>query len=96
MRTVVSHVDEAWDGAVARYEGRDDEYHLVLAETGKASTTLAHMREPISDFRIGLWRDVPPAQLDAVRTYVHGHGLGSRYDRIVTDSAAFAAAEAAR
>lgn len=90
MRAVVAHIGETWDPAVAHFDGREDEYQVVLQKTGKASTTLAHMREPLSDFRIGLWRNVPAAALADVRAYVQSQGLGARYDRIVADSAAFA------
>lgn len=92
MRRVLSFLDEPWDPAAAQFSGRDDEYNIVLKETGKSSTTLARMRQPISESRVGLWRDVPPAELEAVRAYAHSQGLGARYDAIVAESGTLAAA----
>jgi hypothetical protein len=83
MRSVVSFVGEEWDPAAGRFSGREDEFQVVLEQTGKASTTLARMRTPLSNDRVGLWRNVAIRQLDAVRTYVQSQGLGARYDRIV-------------
>lgn len=80
IRCVLAFLDEPWDPAAAQFSGRDDEYNIVLQSTGKASTTLARMREPISDSRVGLWRDVPPAELATVRAYAISQGLGARYD----------------
>lgn len=90
IRRILDFLGEPWDAAAAQFSGRDDEYNIVLKETGKASTTLARMRAPISESRVGLWRDVPPAELEAVRQYAHGQGLGTRYDAIVTESGALA------
>jgi hypothetical protein len=97
MRAVVAFVGEEWDPAAARFSGRDDEYQIVLEQTGKASSTLARMRTPLSDDRVGLWRKVPPMLLSALRAYVQTSGLGARYDAIVAESVVAAgAAEAAR
>ena len=90
IRTVLDFLGEPWDPAAAQFSGRDDEYNIVLKETGKASTTLARMRTPISESRVGLWRDVPPAELDAVRAYAERQGLGPRYNAIVTESGTLA------
>lgn len=83
MRAIVAFVGEEWDPACAGFTGRDDEFQIVREKTGKASTTLARMREPLSEGRVGLWRAVPVAELDAVRAFAHKQGLGPRYDRIV-------------
>ena len=56
MRRVLAFVGEPWEPAVAYFAGREDEYDKVLRLTGKASTTLARMRKPITDERVGLWR----------------------------------------
>lgn len=86
MRSVVAFVGEDWDPAAGRFAGRDDEFRVVLEQTGKASTTLARLRTPLSDDRVGLWRKVGAQQLDLVRAYVAAQGLGARYDRIVADT----------
>jgi hypothetical protein len=91
IRTILSFLAEPWDPAAARFAGRDDEYNLVLKETGKASTTLARMREPLVESRVGLWREVPAAELKAVRDYAARQGLGERYDAIVAESDQIAA-----
>lgn len=56
MRRVLAFLGEPWEPAVAHFAGRDDEYDKVLRVTGKVSTTLARMRKPITDERVGLWR----------------------------------------
>lgn len=86
MRSVVAFVGEEWDPAAGRFSGRDEEFKVVLEQTGKASTTLARLRTPLSDDRVGLWRKVGAQQLDGVRTYVAAQGLGARYDRIVAET----------
>lgn len=92
MRRVLAFLGESYDPAAAQFAGRDDEYNIVLQSTGKASTTLARMREPISDSRVGLWREVPAAELAAVRAFAQAQGLGARYDAIVAESGMLAAA----
>lgn len=88
MRGVVAFVGEDWDPAAGSFSGREDEFKVVLEQTGKASTTLARLRTPLSDDRVGLWRKVGAPQLADVRTYVAGQGLGARYDRIVAETEA--------
>ncbi len=88
MGSVVAFVGEDWDPSAGRFSGRDDEFKVVLEQTGKASTTLARMRTPLSDDRVGLWRNVASKQLEDVRTYAARQGLGARYDRIVAETEA--------
>lgn len=88
MCELIAFLGEPWDPACAEFSGRDDEYEIVRAQTGKASTTLARLRNPLSDSRVGLWTQVPPGELQAVREYVGKQGLGARYDQIVSSTKA--------
>lgn len=86
MRPMIAFLGEPWDSACAQFSGRDDEYEIVRAQTGKASSTLARLRTPLSDSRVGLWTKVPARELQDVRDYVGSRGLGARYDRIVGET----------
>lgn len=57
MRRLLDFLGEDWDPAVARFDGKADEYDLVLRVTGKKSTTLESLSRPLFADRIGLWRD---------------------------------------
>jgi hypothetical protein len=86
MRPLIAFLGESWDPACAQFSGRENEYEVVRVQTGKASSTLARLRNPLSDSRVGLWKQVPPEELDAVRAYVGSRGFGARYDRIVSET----------
>ena len=58
MRAVIALVNEAWDPAVAEFEGKPDDFEIVLQVTGKANTTLDRLRRPIEQGRVGLWPHV--------------------------------------
>ncbi|MEM6496520.1 MAG: sulfotransferase [Pseudomonadota bacterium] len=58
MRNIVEFVGEAWDPAVAEHHGDRHDFEVVQSATGKESSTLKRLAEPISASRIEIWRDI--------------------------------------
>jgi hypothetical protein len=90
MRAVVAFVGEDWDSAAGCFEGRDDEFRTVLAATGKESTTLERMKQPLNRTRLGIWpKFVPEQDIAAMRQYAEANfGLGVEWDRVIAESSA--------
>lgn len=87
MHRVLSFLEAPWDPTVARFAGKADDYDCVLAVTGKASTTLERLREPMSETRIGLWRKVLRAEeVEALSNAIAERGLRPLFDRIVAET----------
>ncbi|HZQ14692.1 MAG TPA: sulfotransferase [Pseudolabrys sp.] len=83
MKKVIAFIGEPWDPAVAQFSGRDDDFARVLAVTGKSSTTLARLREPLQDSRLGIWRSlVSSEEADALRGEIVRRGHGPLFDLI--------------
>ena len=82
MKTILAFLDEPWEQDVAEFGGTDDDYQKVLKVTGKESSTLHRLREPLSERRIGVWADnVTPEEIAEVRTIVENTGLGEVFER---------------
>jgi hypothetical protein len=58
MREVLAFLGEPWDPEVVRFEGRPQDLERVQRATGKTSTTLQRLAQPLTDSRIGLWRSI--------------------------------------
>lgn len=58
IRKLVAFLGEEWRDDLAEFEGQKDDYDRVLEVTGKASTTLQRLRNPIEPGRMGLWKTV--------------------------------------
>ena len=82
MKTILAFVQEPWEDDVARFVGQDDDYNKILTITGKESSTLQRLREPLSKGRIGVWNGVvTPDDVDKVRGLVERAGLDLAFDR---------------
>jgi hypothetical protein len=87
MRGVIDFVGETWHPAAGKFEGKADEFDIVLKATGKASTTLDRLRRPIHQSRVGLFAQVlTAAELDRVTARVAAAGLGDLYRRIIAET----------
>ncbi len=87
MRRVLEHLDEPWQPEVACFAGQAEDFDRVLAATGKASTTLERLREPLTERRVGIWQGlIPDDELAGLRAAAVEHGLGDLYDRIVSQT----------
>jgi len=83
MRMLVDFVNEPWEDSVAQYQGQDHDYNRVLAVTGKTSTTLGHMRQPLTTARVGIWRQrLAPNEVQQLRAAAHCAGLGDLFDQL--------------
>lgn len=80
MRQVLDFIGLPWEPQVARFTGKQDEFDKVLAVTGKASTTLDALRQPLNQDKLGAWaRLVTPQQIEAVRHEVAARGLAEMF-----------------
>ena len=87
MRGIIDVIGEPWHPAAGRFEGKADEFDIVLKVTGKASTTLDRLRRPIEQGRIGLWPQVLPAsELEYVHARIAAAGLGDVYERVIAET----------
>ncbi len=90
MRRVIEFAGEPWHSDVSRFNGKTDDFDIVLQHTGKASTTLDRLRHPLEQGRVGLWSQVlTPEELDYVYERVKGEGLGQVYCRVIAETPAF-------
>ena len=89
MRTVITFVEEPWEESVARFEGDARDHQTVLRLTGKSSTTLKQLSNPLTTSRIGLWaRDVAPQAVVEIETKVREAGFGALWERFIFKDAA--------
>jgi hypothetical protein len=83
MRRLLDFLGESWEPAVARFDGKPEEFGKVLAVTGKRSDVLGRLGRPLAADSIGAWQGaVPPAEIDAVRAAVAQRGFAALFDRI--------------
>lgn len=58
MREVLAFLGEAWEPQLAMFDGRPQDFERVQRATGKVSSTLKRLAQPLSDSRIGIWRSI--------------------------------------
>ncbi len=93
MRVVLAFLGEPFEEAAAHFQGKDGEFEKVKRATGKASTTLKRLGEPMTRTRVGIWREVlETGELDELKQEIGQRGLGDLYDRICRESAPFESA----
>ena len=87
MRRVLDFVGEAWEPRTARFQGEKDDFNKVLELTGKASTTLERLGQPLSKKRVGIWKDlVTPEEIDEIHRRVEERGLLGLMEKIEKES----------
>tara|TARA_B100000676_G_scaffold311629_1_gene382216 strand:+ start:805 stop:1635 length:831 start_codon:yes stop_codon:yes gene_type:complete len=83
MRKAIQFVGEPWEPGVAEFSGRSEDYDKVMTLSGHASSTLDRLRHPLTNNRIGIWRDLIAAdELKSLRDFVADCGLGDAYDQV--------------
>ena len=76
MKRVIAFVGEEWEEDIENFQGQQGDYDRVLKYTGKASTTLERLKEPLSRKRIGIWRDhVTEEEMNKIHREVEKQGL---------------------
>lgn len=58
MRSAMEFIGEPFESEVAQYAGSEQDFDKVLKITGKVSTTLDRMKDPINLNRLNLWPEV--------------------------------------
>jgi hypothetical protein len=87
MRRVIDFIEEPWEAAVAQFTGRPEDFDKVLEATGKASTTLERLKEPLSGERVGIWPQVlTQNQLMEIKRAINARGYGDIYERVTAES----------
>ena len=76
MRSVIQHIEVAWEDEVATYSGDDSDHRKVLEVTGKASATTESLKRPVFDSSVGQWRALLDADEVAIIERELGDALG--------------------
>jgi hypothetical protein len=84
MRRVVSFLNEDWEPQVGTFSGRDGDFEKVRDATGKASTTLERLKEPLTNQRVGIWRNIlADKDIADIKDAISSRGFGEVYGRAV-------------
>jgi len=87
MKRILVFLGETWEDQVAVFDGNKDDYHKVLELTGKASTTLSRLGEPLTKSRIGIWRNVVSEdEIRQIHNLVDQRGLFNLMESIENES----------
>jgi hypothetical protein len=82
MGRVLEFLGEPWEPAVGKHTGETKDYLRVLEATGKASSTLARLADPLSASRIGIWQEtLTPRDLGGAEKFVADRGLTDVYQQ---------------
>jgi len=91
MKMVISFLDESWEESVAEFKGREDDYHKVFELTGKESSTLNRLRQPLSTKRVGIWHEiVSQDEIEKIHNMVEREGLLPLITKIEEETPQFA------
>jgi hypothetical protein len=86
MKSVIAYLEEPWNDSVSQYAGDDTEYRKVREITGKASTTLSRMRDPLNASRLGIAGRHLPVDLDAqTRRRIADLGYSEEFSRLIEE-----------
>jgi Sulfotransferase family len=89
MQRVTDFIDEPWEAVVAQFSGRQEDFDKVLEATGKASTTLERLKEPLGGERVRIWPQVlTQNHLTEIKRAIHARGYGDIYERVTAESPA--------
>ena len=84
MRRVVSFLNEDWEPQVGTFSGREGDFDKVRDATGKASTTLERLKEPLTNQRVGIWRSIlADKDIADIKDAIASRGFGEVYGRAV-------------
>jgi hypothetical protein len=82
-KNLCTFLGEPWTEELAEFPGKPDDYKKVLSVTGKASTTLDRLSQPLTTGRVGIWRDIlSDAQIHSIRRSIADRGLEAMLRRI--------------
>ena len=76
-------LDEPWSGDVARFGGKTDDFEKVRSATGKFSSPLKRLTQPLMSTRVGIWRRIlSDDEVVSLRNAVSERGFGPAFRRI--------------
>jgi hypothetical protein len=82
-RALFEFLGESWSEDLAHFEGKADDFEKVRSATGKTSSPLKRLSQPLTATRVGIWRRVLSAdEIDILRNAVSERGFGSAFRRI--------------
>lgn len=74
-RRILEFLGEPWESSVADFAGKDQDYEKVLEVTGRESSTLARLKQPLGQDRIGIWRHILSKEdIDGMRSAIRTAG----------------------
>ncbi|MEO0585235.1 MAG: hypothetical protein AAF135_23680 [Bacteroidota bacterium] len=83
MRKVIRFVDEKWEDKIAVFEGKQGDYEKVYQLTGRESSTLQRLKQPMTRDRIGIWKSkVSSDELNLIREEIKRRGLIEQFDSL--------------
>lgn len=86
MQRISAFLGEDFEPVTATYLGDSRDYEKVLSVTGKKSTTLERMCQPLNSSRIGIHSDVvSPKEVRALREQAAKAGLVELWDQLVDE-----------
>ncbi len=87
MRRVMSFLKEEWEPQVGTFNGSEGDFEKARDATGKSSTTLERLREPLTNRRVGIWQNIlADNDLAEIKEAIARRGFGDIYDSAVTDN----------
>jgi hypothetical protein len=87
MRKLLSFLGEPYETTAAQFDGQAEDFERVLKATGKKSATLSRLAEPLMTGRVGVWRDVVPAEKwQAIYASLKRAGAGTLVDELCLDN----------
>lgn len=87
MRRVISFLNEEWEPQVGTFSGREGDFDKVRDATGKASTTLERLKEPLTNQRVGIWRNIlADKDVSDIKEAIESRGFGDVYLRAAADT----------
>ena len=87
MGAVMDFVGESWEDRVAEFFGKPGEYEKVLELTGRPSSTLLRLKEPLTTKRIGIWKtEMSEQEIEATHEAIADRGLGRLLVRLENET----------
>ena len=87
IRSVLEFLEEPWEEAVAEFNGKKGDFQKVLEITGKESNTLERLERPLTQNRIGIWRDIlSNKDIESMRASIAALGYANLLASIEADT----------
>jgi len=82
MRNLLDFINEPWEEAVSRFDGKPEDFEKVRKFTGKSSGTLARLSKPLLKDRIGAWKNELDNRDNLIKleALIEEAGLGDLWD----------------